>query len=201
MLTDTAKILLDITERTNLTMDAIGETMNHRVKRVHTKREVHVGRNRKVDVGVLYITDTDESILGCFEVKSCISDFKSGYGRNFYGHINYFVVPAWMKAFMLEQYEKGSIREDVGLICVGGESIYEIVRYSQPQSCTRHAHLKNDLGLLCIGTSLQMEMRSETSEFRSSIGYSAKKYPLIRNIHDIHDIEDYVYEKNTDFQV
>lgn len=29
----------------------------------------------------------------CYEVKSCISDYKSGYGQNFIGEKNYFVMP------------------------------------------------------------------------------------------------------------
>lgn len=202
MLTETAKDLLNMTERTNLLVDALGEEMTCRVKSIYTQREVNVDRFHKVDVGVVYTTDTDEIILGCFEIKSCESDFKSGYGRNFCGHINYFVVPEWMKEFMLKQYEKGEIREDVGLICTNSETVYEIVRYSHPQSCTRREHKIYDLGLLCIGTSLQMEreLQSSYSYFRDSMGSIATKHPLIRNVHDIHDIEDYVYEKKYGLQ-
>lgn len=29
----------------------------------------------------------------CYEVKSCLADYKSGYGRNFIGERNYFVIP------------------------------------------------------------------------------------------------------------
>lgn len=38
------------------------------------------------------ISGIEKGIFTCFEVKSCKSDFNSGYGRNFIGEKNYFVM-------------------------------------------------------------------------------------------------------------
>ena len=39
------------------------------------------------------IGDIEKGIFICYEVKSCKADFNSGFGRNFIGEKNYFVMP------------------------------------------------------------------------------------------------------------
>lgn len=43
--------------------------------------------------GVVSISDIEKGIFTCYEVKSCKADFKSGFGQNFIGEKNYFVMP------------------------------------------------------------------------------------------------------------
>lgn len=39
------------------------------------------------------ISGIEKGIFICYEVKSCKADFKSGFGQNFVGEKNYFVMP------------------------------------------------------------------------------------------------------------
>lgn len=43
--------------------------------------------------GVTSISEIEKGIFICYEVKSCKADFESGFGRNFIGEKNYFVMP------------------------------------------------------------------------------------------------------------
>lgn len=43
--------------------------------------------------GVCGISAVEKGIFICYEIKSCKADFKSGFGRNFIGEKNYFVMP------------------------------------------------------------------------------------------------------------
>jgi len=43
--------------------------------------------------GVCGISAIEKGIFICYEVKSCKADFESGFGRNFIGEKNYFVMP------------------------------------------------------------------------------------------------------------
>ncbi len=43
--------------------------------------------------GVCGISAIEKGIFICYEVKSCKADFYSGFGRNFIGEKNYFVMP------------------------------------------------------------------------------------------------------------
>lgn len=43
--------------------------------------------------GVVGVSGIEKGIFICYEVKSCKADFKSGFGRNFIGEKNYFVMP------------------------------------------------------------------------------------------------------------
>lgn len=43
--------------------------------------------------GVTHISEIEKGIFICYEVKSCKADFESGFGRNFIGEKNYFVMP------------------------------------------------------------------------------------------------------------
>lgn len=54
----------------------------------------------------------DEQILcTCFEIKITVSDFKSSHGHNFFGNMNYYVVP-------VEIYQdiKSLVPEDIGIL-------------------------------------------------------------------------------------
>lgn len=39
------------------------------------------------------ISDLEKGIFTCYEIKSCKADFNSGFGKNFIGEKNYFVMP------------------------------------------------------------------------------------------------------------
>jgi len=41
----------------------------------------------------VHISGIEKGIFVCYEVKSCKADFNSGYGKNFIGEKNYFVMP------------------------------------------------------------------------------------------------------------
>lgn len=43
--------------------------------------------------GIIGISGIEKGIFICYEVKSCKTDFESGFGRNFIGEKNYFVMP------------------------------------------------------------------------------------------------------------
>lgn len=43
--------------------------------------------------GVVGVSEIEKGIFICYEVKSCKADFKSGFGKNFIGEKNYFVMP------------------------------------------------------------------------------------------------------------
>lgn len=43
--------------------------------------------------GVVGVSGIEKGIFICYEVKSCKDDFESGFGRNFIGEKNFFVMP------------------------------------------------------------------------------------------------------------
>lgn len=43
--------------------------------------------------GVVGVSGIEKGIFICYEIKSCKADFDSGFGRNFIGEKNYFVMP------------------------------------------------------------------------------------------------------------
>lgn len=46
-----------------------------------------------VPAGQINVSEIEKGIFICYEVKSCKADFKSGFGKNFIGEKNYFVMP------------------------------------------------------------------------------------------------------------
>jgi hypothetical protein len=62
-------------------------------------------------VGVYGISAIEKGIFICYEIKSCSADFNSGYGKNFIGEKNYFVMP-------MELYKKviQEIPHNVGVL-------------------------------------------------------------------------------------
>ena len=45
-----------------------------------------------VTAGVVGVSGIEKGIFICYEIKSCKTDFTSGFGRNFIGEKNYFVM-------------------------------------------------------------------------------------------------------------
>lgn len=43
--------------------------------------------------GVVRISEIEKGNFICYEIKSCKADFESGFGKNFIGEKNYFVMP------------------------------------------------------------------------------------------------------------
>ena len=43
--------------------------------------------------GVVSVSGIEKGIFICYEVKSCKADFESGFGKNFIGEKNYFLMP------------------------------------------------------------------------------------------------------------
>lgn len=62
--------------------------------------------------GVVSVGEIEKGIFTSYEVKSCKSDFNSGFGRNFVTEKNYFVMP-------MELYKKvvNEIEYPVGVMC------------------------------------------------------------------------------------
>lgn len=58
-----------------------------------TKSEKRVDFMQFVPDGVVGISGIEKGIFICYEIKSCKADFESGFGRNFIGEKNYFVMP------------------------------------------------------------------------------------------------------------
>lgn len=58
------------------------------------------------------ISGLEKGIFICYEVKSCKADFNSGFGQNFVGEKNYFVMP--MSLFKELQKE---LPHGVGVLC------------------------------------------------------------------------------------
>ena len=62
--------------------------------------------------GVLSVSEIEKGIFVSYEVKSCMPDYKSGFGQNFVTEKNYLVMP-------MELYKKvvQDIEGSVGVIC------------------------------------------------------------------------------------
>lgn len=61
--------------------------------------------------GVVGVSGIEKGIFICYEIKSCKADFESGFGRNFIGEKNYFVMP-------MDTYKKviQDIPNDIGVL-------------------------------------------------------------------------------------
>lgn len=59
--------------------------------------------------GVVHISDIEKGIFTSYEVKSCMADYNSGFGKNFETEKNYFVMP-------MELYKK--LATEIGAIGV-----------------------------------------------------------------------------------
>ena len=59
----------------------------------------------------VHISGIEKGIFVCYEVKSCKNDFNSGFGRNFIGEKNYFVMPMSLYKKVIQE-----IPNNVGVI-------------------------------------------------------------------------------------
>lgn len=61
--------------------------------------------------GVVGVSGIEKGIFICYEIKSCKADYESGFGRNFIGEKNYFVMP-------METYKKIAfdIPDSIGIL-------------------------------------------------------------------------------------
>lgn len=66
------------------------------------------------------ISGIEKGIFVCYEVKSCKADFKSGFGRNFIGEKNYFVMPVSLYSELQKELPHG-----VGVLCPIPKSSYK----------------------------------------------------------------------------
>lgn len=57
------------------------------------------------------ISGIEKGIFTCYEVKSCKNDFNSGFGRNFMGEKNYFVMPMQLYKEVIRDIEN-----DIGVL-------------------------------------------------------------------------------------
>lgn len=76
-----------------------------------TKDACRVDYMQFVPPNQMSISGLEKGIFICYEIKSCIDDFKSGYGQNFIAEENYLVMP-------MELYKKviQEIPHDVGVL-------------------------------------------------------------------------------------
>lgn len=59
----------------------------------------------------VHISGIEKGIFACYEVKSCKNDFNSGFGRNFIGEKNYFVMPMKLYKEVIREIEN-----DIGVL-------------------------------------------------------------------------------------
>lgn len=62
--------------------------------------------------GVLSVSEIEKGIFVSYEVKSCMADYKSGFGQNFVTEKNYLVMPAEVYKEILQERPSG-----IGVIC------------------------------------------------------------------------------------
>ena len=58
------------------------------------------------------ISGLEKGIFICYEVKSCKADFNSGYGQNFIGEKNYYVMPISLYKELEKEIPRG-----IGVMC------------------------------------------------------------------------------------
>ena len=76
-----------------------------------TKDACRVDYMQFVPPSQMSISGLEKGIFICYEVKSCLGDFKSGHGQNYIGEENYLVMP-------MELYKKviHDIPHDIGVL-------------------------------------------------------------------------------------
>lgn len=73
------------------------------------------------------ISGIEKGIFICYEVKSCKADFKSGFGQNFIGEKNYFVMPISLYKELQNELQHG-----VGVLCPIPKSSYKEKEMENP---------------------------------------------------------------------
>lgn len=64
----------------------------------------------------LSVSGIEKGIFICYEIKSCAADYLSGYGRNFIGEKNYFVMTMQTYRELKELEEIEKIPHDIGIL-------------------------------------------------------------------------------------
>lgn len=82
------------------------------------KEEAFTSRNSFVDFAISCIGEDLEEETICCEIKISEDDFNSKYGSNFYGTKNYYVVPEYMKDFVLDKIDNNALYNNIGLIVI-----------------------------------------------------------------------------------
>ena len=61
-----------------------------------------------------FLTYDTEGTWRCYEIKSCLADFRSKHKKTFVGHLNYYVMPS-------DLYDKVKLEipRDIGVFCPG----------------------------------------------------------------------------------
>lgn len=102
--------------------------------RVYWAREVtfNYGSQKQKRVDYMKFEPLNNSVSGlehgdfiCYEIKSCVQDFKSSHGHNFFGDINYYVMP-----YEVYMEVKKEINYYVGVYCPDSGKL----------SCVKQAH-------------------------------------------------------------
>ena len=76
-----------------------------------TKDMCRVDYMQFVPPNQMSISGLEKGIFICYEIKSCLSDFKSGHGQNYIGEENYLVMP-------MELYKKLYTISRMVLVCL-----------------------------------------------------------------------------------
>jgi len=81
--------------------------------------------------GVYGISAIEKGIFICYEVKSCKADFESGFGRNFIGEKNFFVMP--MKTYKEVIHD---IPNGIGVIVPIPKYVDKVAEFENPTELT-----------------------------------------------------------------
>ena len=89
-------------------------------------------------------------LITCFEVKISMSDFHSGHGSNFWGHMNYYCVPGEMAPLVAKELEFDS---KVGILSWDGKHLrkYRPAQYVEVADGIQIMLLYNALKKWCDG--------------------------------------------------
>lgn len=80
-----------------------------------------------VPAGTIYISDIEKGHFIAYEVKSCLADYRSGYGQNFIAEKNYYVMT-------IDLYKQlaTEIPHDLGVICPVPDGRDKLDEFEQP---------------------------------------------------------------------
>lgn len=105
--------------------------------------------------GVCGISAIEKGIFICYEIKSCKADFKSGFGRNFIGEKNYFVMPMSTYKEVIQE-----IPHNVGVLVPIPKYVDKVDEFENP---TELSGIVEDWKLCAIKPArLQLRKRSMT---------------------------------------
>lgn len=103
---DTTKLLSEILYSSKLS--GMGKYWSSEVTIDYgTKNTCRVDYMQFVPPNQMSVSSLEKGIFICYEVKSCINDFKSGFGQNFIGEKDYFVMPMELYKMVLTEIPYG----------------------------------------------------------------------------------------------